>query len=162
MADEIIDLTRYLKREGESDATRDAVSLWGVDGERSRFALPLWRIIYLAHAERGVIVWRLTDGGEPPVPFVALDLAHEPARTDLPIDLPRFGEKDVPALHDRGSEGLVVYLGAREGRAWSLVVDGGDSRTDELDVRAREDILFLAGECAGLLFSRDLADDSKS
>jgi hypothetical protein len=162
MADEIIDLTRYLSREGERDVTRDAVSLWGADGERSRFALPLWRIIYLAQADRGVIVWRSTAGGEPPVPFVALDLAHEPARTALSFDLPVQAENDVPALYDRGSEGLVVYLGAREGRAWSLVVDGSEGRAAELGAQAREDILFLAGECAGLLFSRDLADHSKS
>ena len=71
-------------------------------------------------------------------------------------------ENDVPALYDRGSEGLVVYLGAREGRAWSLVVDGSEGRAAELGAQAREDILFLAGECAGLLFSRDLADHSKS
>ena len=51
MADEIIDLTRYLKREPESDLPRGAMALWGADGERSRFALPLWRIIYLAQAE---------------------------------------------------------------------------------------------------------------
>ena len=87
---------------------------------------------------------------------------NEPARTDLPFDVPRLGKRDVPALYDRGSEGLVVYLGAREGRAWSLVVDGSEGRSQELGARAREDILFLAGECAGLLFSRDLADHAKS
>ncbi len=162
MANEIIDLTRFLKRDSTSDPPRGAMALWGADGERSRFALPLWRIIYLAQAERGLIVWRSTDGDRAPVPFVVLDLAHEPARTDLTEELPQFGEDDEPALYERGSDGLVVYLGARGGRTWTLVVDGGDAPVAHLAARTREDILFLAGECAGLLFLRDLADDPVS
>jgi hypothetical protein len=40
------------------------------------------------------------------------------------------------------------------------VVDGSDaSRANPLSSRDREDILFLAGECAGLLFLRDFAGD---
>ncbi len=159
MADEIIDLTRYLEREGERDLPRGAMSLWGADGERSRFALPLWRVIYLAQAERGLIVSRPTAGNEPPTPFVALDLADEPARTDLSSELPRFGADAQPALLDHGPDGLVVYLGAKDGREWSLVVDGGE-RSELLEARRREDVLFLAGECAGLLFSRDFAIDA--
>jgi hypothetical protein len=54
---------------------------------------------------------------------------------------------------------LVVFLGVKAGRAWSLVVDGGERRDGPLSARTREDILFLAGECAGLLFLRDLAGD---
>jgi hypothetical protein len=50
-------------------------------------------------------------------------------------------------------------LGSREGRVWHLVVDGGDQRHGGLSARSREDILFLAGECAGLLFLRDFADE---
>ena len=102
-----------------------------VRGLRSRF----WRIIYLARAERGLIVWRPTDGDRAPVPFVALDLAHEPARTDLTKKLPRFGEDDELALYERGSDGLVVYLGARGGRTWSLVVDGGGAPAAQLAAR---------------------------
>jgi hypothetical protein len=37
-------------------------------------------------------------------------------------------------------------------------VDGVVPGRDPLDARAREDILFLAGECAGLLFIKQLAD----
>ncbi len=49
MSDEIIDLTQYLNRESkEEEPARGAFALWGADGERSRFALPLWRTIYLA------------------------------------------------------------------------------------------------------------------
>lgn len=158
MANEIIDLTRYLKRETEGDLPRGAMSLWGADGERSRFALPLWRIIYLAQAERGVIVSRASEGEEDVLPFVALDLAQEPARTELTTELPDLGDDRDTSLLDLGSEGLVVHLGERAGRSWCLVVDGGGGRSEPLPPRAREDILFLAGECAGLLFLRDLAD----
>ena len=159
MANKIIDLTRYLKRDAETDLPRGSMALWGADGERSRFALPLWRIIYLAQAERGLIVWRSPKGDRAPVPFVALDLTHEPARTELTSGLPWFGEDDEPALYERGSDGLVVHLGWRCGRTWSLVVDSGDAKATRLAARTREDILFLAGECAGLLFLRDFADD---
>jgi hypothetical protein len=158
MGNEIIDLTQYMKREPEGDLPRGAMALWGADGERSRFALPLWRIIYLAQAERGVIFSRLAQGGGAPEPFVALDLAHEPARIDLPADLPTFVDDREAILRDLGAAGVVVYLGRRADRIWSLVVDGVAPGGDPLDARAREDILFLAGECAGLLFSKELAD----
>lgn len=161
MTDDIIDLTAYLKREEAADVPRGAMALWGAEGERSRFALPLWRIIFLARAERGVIVWRPTqDVDAPPVPFVALDLAVEPARVEITTPLPPFGEEDEPGLLDLETDGLVVFLGVREGRAWSLMVDGGEPRGEPLTSRTREDILFLAGECAGLLFLRDLAAEA--
>ena len=159
MADDIIDLTRYLRREPEGQLPRGAMSLWGADGERSRFALPLWRIIYLARAERGVIVSRERDSGEAPAPYVALDLGREPARTEVEQELPAFDGEHDASLVEQGADGLVIYLGDRDGRAWTLVVDGGDGLSEPLSSRAREDILFLAGECAGLLFFRELADD---
>jgi hypothetical protein len=56
------------------------------------------------------------------------------------------------------SGGLCVFLGARAGQLWLLLVDGGE-RTAPLPPNVREDVLFLAGECAGLLFLRDLAGD---
>jgi hypothetical protein len=159
MSDEIIDLTRYLRRESEEELPRGAMSLWGAEGERSRFALPLWRIVYLAGAERGLITYRHVDESSPPVPFVALDLAREPARTSIPDDLPSFSDERESALVDRGAAGVFVFLGRRAGRDWKLVVDGGERR-EVLDARSREDILFLAGECAGLLFQRELDDVS--
>lgn len=159
MTDDIIDLVPYLKRDEGAEVPRGAMALWGAEGERSRFALPLWRIIYLAQAERGVIVWRSVDGGGSVTPFVALDLAQEPARVDITTPLPPFAEDEEPGLMDRGRDGLVVFLGFRAGRAWSLVVDGGAEREAPLASNVREDILFLAGECAGLLFLRDLAGD---
>lgn len=158
MSDEIIDLTRYLRRESEKGLPRGAMSLWGAEGERSRFALPLWRIIYLARAERGVIAWSAGVGSQP-TPFVALDLASEPARATVDRELPPVDEEHEASLHDLGADGIVVHLGWREGKLWSLIVDGGPERNEPLSHTAREDILFLAGECAGLLFLRDLGPD---
>lgn len=160
MADEIIDITRYLKREPATDLPRGTMALWGADGERSRFALPLWRIIYLAKAERAVIV-SCEDGRRDLVtPFVVLDIGADPARREVDPDfIPRFDAEEGPTLVDFEERGLVVYLGARSRKIWTLVVDGGTAREEPLERAAREDILFLAGECAGLLFLRDLAED---
>lgn len=160
MADEIIDITRYLKREPASDLPRGTMSLWGADGERSRFALPLWRLIYLARAERAVISWADVARQEDVHPFVVLDTGADPARRDVDAGrIPRFQADEGPSLVDLDADGLVVYLGSRAGRVWTLLVDGGEERGEPLARAAREDILFLSGECAGLLFLRDLADD---
>ena len=159
MSDEIIDLTQYLNRESkEEEPARGAFALWGADGERSRFALPLWRTIYLAQAERGAIVWRDTTGDDVPHAFLVLDRGQDPARLEVDQNaIPVSEDGEPPALHDHGSDGVTIFLGERGDRIWHWVVDGGGTRTGELSAKSREDILFLAGECAGLLFLRDFA-----
>jgi hypothetical protein len=161
MSDGIIDLTQYLNKEsGDDDPPRGAFALWGADDERSRFALPLWRTIYLAQRERGSIVWRDPSDGGRPHPFVVLDLGQDPARLAFDDEaVPATGDGEPPVLHDYHSGGLTIFLGTRENRVWHLVIDGGDQRTQVLTPPTREDILFLAGECAGLLFLRDFADE---
>lgn len=159
MSDKIIDITRYLDRDAGRTGTPATMALWGADGDRSRFALPLWRIVHLAEAERGVIFWKNVTGDPTPHPFVVIDLARDPARLVVEgARLPSCGEVPSATLHDLGPAGLAVCLGARDGRSWSLVADGGRARQAPLDARRREDVLFLAGECAGLLFLRDFAD----
>jgi hypothetical protein len=159
MADKIIDIARYLDRDAGRSDTPATMSLWGADGDRSRFALPLWRIVHLAQAERGVIFWRSLSGTTTPNPFVVIDLGRDPAR--LSVDeaaLPRCDDAASSTLHDLGRAGLLVCLGSRDEREWCLLADGGAGRDSALDSRRREDVLFLAGECAGLLFLRDFAD----
>lgn len=159
MADEIIDLTRYLRREPSAELPRGSMTLWGADGERARFAVPLWRVIHLAQGDRGLIVHHPVRRPQAAEAFVVLDLGSDPARTHVPLDrLPRFGPEEGPSLLDLESGGLAVFLGVRAGRLWLLLVDGG-SRSAALAQGVREDVLFLAGECAGLLFSGDLAED---
>jgi hypothetical protein len=159
MSDDIIDLSSIIERRGADEAPAGTMALWGADGERSRFALPLWRIVHLAGADRGVIFWRPESGDPTPRPFIALDVASDPARLDVSADVTACGDHASAQLHDHGSEGLVVCLGERDGRVWSLVADGGAGR-QPLPPRKREDILFLSGECAGLLFLRDFADEA--
>lgn len=160
MSDGIIDLGDYLRRRDGADEPASTFSLWGADGERSRFALPLWRAIYLAQGERGGILWR-SAAREGLQPFVVLDLAAEPARTEfdwrgeLDLDADRVpGVQAVPGL------GLVIYLGEEKARHWYLVVADGKVGSADLQGHDREDVLFLAGECAGLLFLRDFADEA--
>ncbi|MDH3228097.1 MAG: hypothetical protein OEM67_13555 [Thermoleophilia bacterium] len=159
MSDKIIDIGHYLDRDAGRSGTPATMALWGADGDRSRFALPLWRIVHLAQAERGVIFWRNTTGDPTPSPFVVIDLAHDSARLNIDGEaLPHCEHSESATLHDLGPAGLLVCLGARDGRAWCLLADGGQGRSSPLEAGRREDVLFLAGECAGLLFLRDFAD----
>jgi len=160
MADEIIDLSRFIERRAGGDAPAGTMALWGVDGERSRFALPLWRVLRLAAADRAMIFWRKTSGDEAPRPFVVLDVAQEPARIDVPEALAACMDEASAALHDHGRKGLLVCLGTQEGRTWGLMAHGGAGRPP-LSSREREDILFLSGECAGLLFLWNFAESAE-
>jgi hypothetical protein len=163
VSDIVIDLNEYLRRRASDGEEQPAATfaLWGADGERSRFALPLWRSIFLAGAERGGILW--TDAaGMVLHPLVVLDLARDPARTDFhPWMLDSLRGEEAPELVEQGVDPhMAIFLGEREGRRWFLVVDGGEGKEVPLPARDREDILFLAGECAGLLFLRDFAADA--
>lgn len=165
MSDGIIDLGEYLRQReaGNEDSPGATFALWGAEGERSRFALPLWRTIFLAGAERGGILWSDAESTELQ-PLVVLDLAEDPARTEFPRRMVEVLQRErAPELADQGPEAdMAVFLGQREGRRWFLVVDGRKDNEGPLPAREREDILFLAGECAGLLFLRDLAGEPKA
>lgn len=162
--DDIIDLGEYMRRREEAEkAPRTAFAVWGGDGERARFALPLWRVVYLVGGGRGGLVW-VRVGDERPsrlFPFVVLDLAEEPARTRFPPTL-IYGLEGTaaPTLRDRGDEGMAIHLGEQDGRRWFLVVDQTGKPESTTDGRVRDDVLFLAGECAGLLFFRGFAAEA--
>lgn len=151
MEDDIIHLSDYLD-ERESQTT---FSVLGGEGERSRLALPVWRAVYLLDGDRGGIVWTSLSEGVPRAFFV-LDLAANPARTEFHESVTEgFRGRDPPAL-EFGEEGVAVLLGRDEHRSWFLLVAGRDPGVDEPSARHREDLLFLAGECAGLLLHREL------
>jgi hypothetical protein len=157
VSDGIIDLGEHLRRREGSQEPASTFALWGAEGERSRFALPLWRAIYLASAQRGGILWEGPEAGAL-FPFVVLDLASDPPRTGFAWDgAPGLDGSRVPEVLPAPDGGLAVYLGEEEGRRWFLLVTGGPEGVAEPIGRDREDILFLAGECAGLLFLRDFA-----
>lgn len=166
VSDGIIDLTQYLeRRRGPAEGRPGgAFALWGADDERSRFALPLWRAVYLARGKRGGIVWRAgADAPDAePRPFVVLDLQHDPA--ELVFDaayLDGFEGTRAPVLREMGAGRLTVFLGENDAGSWYLLVEGEEG-DDPLAGRDREDLLFLAGECAGLLFLRNFARNPES
>ena len=88
-----------------------------------------------------------------PEPLFVLDLAVEPARTDF--ELPEMRSDiggDAPELLEDGDV-VAVFLGARKGKSWFLILDDRGEASEPVTAGTREDLLFLAGECAGLLFS---------
>ena len=54
--DGVVDIRGYLKSSPEG-AGSGAFAVWGGDGERSRFALPVWRAIYLAGGDWGCLLY---------------------------------------------------------------------------------------------------------
>ena len=164
--DNVIDITKYLDRsQAESDIGADAsgsrgsFAVWGGEGDRSRFALPLWRSIYLVDGGRGGLVWEDLDGAPGVLtPFFVLDLGAEPARTEFGYDLVEGLETSEAPTVLEGPSGLGIFLGSREGRQWFMVLDERGTE-DPVQGGDREDLLFLAGECAGLLFFKGLGQD---
>lgn len=157
--DHVIDLREYLK--GKKPDRRGTFSIWGGEGERSRFALPMWRAIYLARGDWGALLWgRDEHVPRKLTPFFVLDLKSEPARTAVDVALAEgLWSGEAPQLVEHASGPLTVLLGKQEGRRWFLAI-AGDDRDPVVAPNVRDDLLFLAGECAGLLFHRDLAGDA--
>jgi hypothetical protein len=151
----VIDINDYLG--GSSPGQGRAFAVWGGEGDRARLALPIWRAIYLLGGDRGGIVWVSPEADCDPHPFFVLDLGEDPPRTAFSSQgLCRFVGQEAPVLASTPEGGITVYLGEEEGRRWFLSVEGRrDGRAPE--GKAREDLLFLAGECAGLLFFRELS-----
>ena len=147
----------YLRKREEREERHSAFAVWGAEGEHSRFALPLWRTAYLAKGGRAAVAWQ-AEGDETLRAMVGLDLRSDPPRTDLDPGLaePLRDVDEPPALRPLGDHGMAVFLGERDGRRWYLVVTDLEESAESLGGRARDDIYFLAGECAGLLFHRDL------
>lgn len=158
-AGDIIDLDAYRRRRPEN--RRTAFAVWGGEGERSRLALPLWRAIYLVGGERGALVW--VDEDQDPQrglnPFFVLDLAEEDPRTSFSPDLlgeVRGATSGAPLLAETVPGGVAVFLGVDRGRRWFLVVDDGGMPREAMEATSRNDLLFIAGECSGLILHRRL------
>lgn len=157
MDEGIIDIQKFLNapvREGGR-----AFSVWGGEGERARFALPVWRAVFLLDGNRGGIFHVAVGRPERCTPFFILDLKQDPARTSFfPPPASLLAQAEAPALSARAGGGVLVFLGEERGRKWFLEVEGGEDRILATGKR-REELLFLAGECAGLLFFREFAGD---
>jgi len=157
MGDQVIDINEYLK--GAAAGSGGAFAVWGGEEGAARFALPVWRAVYLMGGEMGGIFHQGAGPGEEPEPFFVLDLKEDPARTVIPsIPDSVLDPGEPPAVAPWPGGGVVVFLGRMGNRRWFLVVHGGEEH-GILSGRRREDLLFLAGECAGLLFFRKFAED---
>jgi len=159
MDDKIIDLGDYRAERSE----RTAFSVAGGGDEASRLALPVWRAVYLLGGDRGGIVWTpARQRRDPPHSFFVLDLARDPARTEFEAGaLTGMTERDPPAL-EVAAESVAVLLAGDQHRSWFMLVTGRRSGASEPSARTREDLLFLAGECAGLLIHRGLGGQEGS
>ena len=117
------------------------------------------RFIWWGADGAGVVVVSVLEGEDAvPQSLFVLDLAAEPARTEF--ELPKMRSDiggEAPKLIEEGDV-VAVFLGARKERSWFLVLDDRGGATEPITVGTREDLLFLAGECAGLLFFRELAE----
>jgi hypothetical protein len=155
--DQVIDIRRFLGGAPERP-DEGAFAVWGGGGERARFALPLWRAIYLVGGEWGGIISLSNPEAENVArPLFILDLKRDPARIfNSTESLRLLRSEEAPALASTGGQELSVLLGADGDRQWFLQVRGGSLEAAP-DGRVRETLLFLAGECAGLLFFRELA-----
>lgn len=157
--DDVIDLTRYFDRDTKVEVStkRPSFSVFGGSGDRSRFALPIWRSIDLVGGRRGALVWVPEGVATDPEAEFVLDLGSDPARTEFSLAGAGAADAcDPPAVFE-AAEGVAVFLGMRDGKNWFLLVDdyGPSGATTGY---SRGDLLFLAGQCAGLLFFRELAE----
>ncbi len=154
MDNEIIDIGSYLGRAPDRER-EPAFSVWGGEGDRARLALPVWRAIFMVGGDWGAIVSLSREEGEAPRPHFVLDLAEEPARTAAPAAaLLRVRDQKAPALATSPPGELAVLLGDDGEEQWFLQVSGADPGAS-VDGKGRESLLFLAGECAGLLFLKE-------
>jgi hypothetical protein len=155
--DHVIDIRQYLAQKAGASFPR-VFSVWGGEGGHSRFALPVWRAVNLLGGDWGGIVSLPSiEAGAEPCPLFVVDLKEEPARTMSPLSpLPGLRARKAPSVAVGAESGLAVLLGEGDGRQWFLRILGGRSGILP-EGKARETLLFLAGECSGLLFHRELA-----
>lgn len=155
----VIDIRKYLNAAPGSG--NRSFSVWGGEGERARFALPVWRSVFLVGGERGGIYFQKVDGGEDCIPFFVLDLGEDVPRTSFtPPPHTSLTPDQAPTLLVKAEGEVVVFLGMEGDRRWFLEVVGGTS-DEGVSGKKREELLFLAGECAGLLFFREFADGAE-
>ena len=160
MDDQVIDLVPYLQ--GKEAENEGVFSVFGGGGSSSRFALPVWRAVYLLEGDRGGVLALDVDSGVMDPVFI-LDLQSDPARTDfgMPVaSLQQLAQREDRIIRDPEGRWLSVCLGGADGVSYYLAVTGAPVEVASLEVMSvRQDFMFLAGECAGLLFHWGLTRD---
>lgn len=150
--DRIIDLRPYLEHgDGDDDDEEPPLALWGTEGDRRRFILPLWRMAFLGKAGWAGVVREDRPGALEVV--VVVDQRHDPARPRPDRPLPELLADDLPPKVRQTRDGdLVLALGhGPRGRRWVVVLTDREPDAAVPEERDREDLLYLAGECAGLV-----------
>lgn len=144
--DDVIDLQKYRDQQERAD-DEGGLSLMGAEGERRHFALPLWRMASVARATWSGLI-RARPGREP-TPVTVVDTASVDTRRTPPGGLPGDPLLPPPGLIQEPDGTVLVAVGVVKGDSWYVALGG---RTPgPLEPREREDLLFLAGECAGLV-----------
>ena len=148
-------------RDRRAQRLRIAESLYGASEARLALLSHVAAAAAVTGADRSAIVWVDEYGPGLVHPHVVLDLrCDRPRRSFAPEPLRRAWELGVPgALDEPGTSAihssLAVALGSDGTRAWFLVAESAAARA-KLDKEAREQIMFLAGECSAVVLHRDL------
>lgn len=150
--DRIVNISEYIRaRKEELEGSERAPALSGIEGERRHLVLPLWRVAYVAHAGWVGLLRRDAAGAVEAVAVV--DMRHDPARPHPDQGLPTVPfDDDPPCLRALPGGGLLLALGEgpRDSR-WSIVLAERGDDAAPLEREAREDLVYLAGECAALV-----------
>ena len=152
-----------------------ALALHRTDSERLRVVEHLSAVTSLLRCDRAAIVWLDEYGAGLVHVHSILDLISDVPRRSFSqealrlawndgvpgkLDLFDLGQAEAIPLHDAPGSLCAVALGSDGARAWFLVTDGMRARLP-LDVETSGRLMFLAGECAGVLLSRDLPGGSR-
>ena len=148
--EDVIDLVPYLDA-GRTEG--DTFAVYGGADSASRLALPVWRSVYRLRGSRGAVV--AVQGRTKAVRTIfVLDLGADPARTELPRGvsaLPQAGDAGHRLTFHKEGRWAAVYAGQKGGESYYvLALDIADPEALD-DEQVRQDVLFLAGECASLV-----------
>ncbi|HKJ01078.1 MAG TPA: hypothetical protein VJ997_01450 [Longimicrobiales bacterium] len=153
-------------RERRDLRVRLAQSLHRTDTGRSGVLEHLSRLATLVGADRVATVWVDEYGPGLVHPYVVLDLlsdrprrafAAEPLRRAWDSGVPGFLELPGPQgrRNDASAWTLAVALGSDGTRSWFVIADSVTPRAP-LSTPVRDRLMFLAGECSGVVLHRDL------
>lgn len=141
-SDDVIDLAQ-----GPGRPLPSTLALRGVEGEWRHFALPLWRMARVAGSEWSGLVRVAPRSG--PLAITVVDLGAPRARSEPVEGLPSPPAAGRPHIRQGADGTIVVSMGTVGDDDWYVVLAGGSGRS--LGPRRRLELLFLAGECAGML-----------
>ena len=153
-------------RERRDLRVRLARSLHRADTGRAGVLEHLARIVALVGADRAATVWVDEYGQGLVHPYAVLDLLSDrPRRAFSSEPLRRAWDGGVPGLLEIvGPQGtraegsawtVAVALGSDGTRSWFVVADAVTPRP-ALSGAVRDQLMFLAGECSGVVLHRDL------